>query len=672
MAANTWPVFSLAVQFDKGPFDDDPGASTLTTLDNGTTTRRLLKANIAYGRTSDSDQVTGPGGATLTLKNDDRLFDPFNTAGTLYGKLLPRRQVRLHATRSGTTYPLFQGWTEEWPQEMTTGRTAEVEIPCVDAVGVLARGTLPGSVWEAEMARYQGTGDLLAWYRLGEKSGSRMFDSSGNRRHGVYMNNPLPDGAVDGLVAGDADGAMHFNPRNEWGRASYPILAANTFNSRPPLKDRYYEFIWSGAVRPDSIVADFRLISYGNGAGGDGVGSVCWDDTRGLAFIDCAHVEYAVASGIYSGYAGRDGFHHIIVADTNTTPITPRMWINGVPVTLAATGRTSPTDYVQRAVNGLRISDVIAGISEDAKASHIIDEVCVYTDITNAAHATADAAAAAHYAALVSPWEGDTTKQRLNRILEAAKLTSLQGPTTMSATHTASLLAAATLSPSPVDCVQAIEASEAGRLYTYMDTTNGPTLRLLERNESETTATPLVFTDATNGSTTLHYESIKVDTGIDAVRNKITVNCPDNGDNDKASVTVSDATSRATYGEFSHEVDTLLSSTDAQHLAEYLLDRMKDPHYRITEMVLNPAADARLWDAVLGTKIGDRIQVTVTPQSTGSAVTFDCLVDGISHDIDDGTAHWETTFFLSATWTGAGYWVPASTLVGAAAFRPYL
>ncbi len=53
------------------------------------------------------------GQCSITLNNANGLYTPSNSGGALYGKILPKRPLRVRATISPTTYGLFYGYIEE-------------------------------------------------------------------------------------------------------------------------------------------------------------------------------------------------------------------------------------------------------------------------------------------------------------------------------------------------------------------------------------------------------------------------------------------------------------------------------------------------------------------------------------------------------------------------------
>jgi hypothetical protein len=131
-----YPTAKIEIAFDDGPYVESPRWTDVTAYVREMTTDR--------GRTD--DWGTFSGGANVVLSNRDRRFDPFNTSGPYYGKLLPRRQIRITATTpmGATVYPVFRGFVAGWPPVWTdAGQDSTVTLSCFDAMGLLASDAQP-------------------------------------------------------------------------------------------------------------------------------------------------------------------------------------------------------------------------------------------------------------------------------------------------------------------------------------------------------------------------------------------------------------------------------------------------------------------------------------------------------------------------------------------------
>ncbi len=121
-----YPVAVVEIAFDDGPYVVSPTWTDVTAYVRGLSTSRGVP---------DDWTLTADGSAQVVLSNRDRRFDPFYTAGPYYGKLLPRRQIRIRATYGGSTYDVFRGFISNWPPQWTdAGYDSTVTLNCFDAL----------------------------------------------------------------------------------------------------------------------------------------------------------------------------------------------------------------------------------------------------------------------------------------------------------------------------------------------------------------------------------------------------------------------------------------------------------------------------------------------------------------------------------------------------------
>ena len=135
--------FSNGATFDPALVLDDPttpldtavlGTAAADTLD---VTQYVISARIrrSYNRTSDS--FLG-GSAQVRLIDQTGLFNPANTSGANYGKILPMRKIRFAGTYLGVEYALGSMYIQEWKYTSPVGLTpAFVDLNCVDGFQLL-------------------------------------------------------------------------------------------------------------------------------------------------------------------------------------------------------------------------------------------------------------------------------------------------------------------------------------------------------------------------------------------------------------------------------------------------------------------------------------------------------------------------------------------------------
>ena len=76
----------------------------------------VLKIDIKRGRQQALSEI-GTGFATVVFDNQDRRFDPTNTSSPYSPNVIPNKPLRISATYSSTTYRLFEGFIEQFPQQ---------------------------------------------------------------------------------------------------------------------------------------------------------------------------------------------------------------------------------------------------------------------------------------------------------------------------------------------------------------------------------------------------------------------------------------------------------------------------------------------------------------------------------------------------------------------------
>lgn len=97
------------------------------------------------GRQSELDRVQA-GTAEVILANQDRRFDPFNTAGPYAPGVQPGRRIRIRASWLGTIYPIFAGYVESWPQTTTGYDNTTARVRCSDGFRILSQAKIMGAL----------------------------------------------------------------------------------------------------------------------------------------------------------------------------------------------------------------------------------------------------------------------------------------------------------------------------------------------------------------------------------------------------------------------------------------------------------------------------------------------------------------------------------------------
>lgn len=97
----------------------------------------VRRFTIRRGRQMELDRFEA-GAAMVVLDNRDRRFDPTHAASPYAPNVTPMRPIAITATWGASTYPLFTGYVEAWPQEWPAVGDAVVPARCTDAFRTLA------------------------------------------------------------------------------------------------------------------------------------------------------------------------------------------------------------------------------------------------------------------------------------------------------------------------------------------------------------------------------------------------------------------------------------------------------------------------------------------------------------------------------------------------------
>lgn len=168
--------------------------------------------------------------------------------------------------------------------------------------------------------------------------------------------------------------------------------------------------------------------------------------------------------------------------------------------------------------------------------------------------------------------------------------------------------------------LQKIETSQNGLLFITGDG--------LIRFEDSYDGTPTPV-EIGNGGVAL--SGLEVVYGAEELTNRVTVSYYSGVT--QLSVQVDDVPSQDKYGLFDTSVDTLISgSTSALALANLLLDRYKEPNYRIDSAAFNvEGLDSSGKNKILSLELGDRILLRFRPLGVGETLERSVLVDAIEH-----------------------------------------
>jgi hypothetical protein len=580
-----FPVAIVEIAFDDGPYVVSPTWTNVTAYVREMTTDR--------GRTD--DWGTFDGSASVVLSNRDRRFDPFNTAGPYYGKLLPRRQIRITATHGGTTYPVFRGFVSGWPPVWTdAGKDSTVSLSCFDAMGLLASDAQP-----VDWARNYILSSSPRHYWPCDEPITPFTAGGIVKDYGGYPQNLITTELATsgqqlaiGLVNSSIQGTGGVSAATGYG----VVLGASNFTVS----------MW--AVLDSDVTT-----SYGE------IGNCSWQigfqssTSKYTVLID----DYA-NSGLYRQYTTVGTFDgsaiRMIAFSFNVTTKAFDLYFDGVAV--ATSVITGGSFYIplgeQTNTGGGQIQQLI--VWNQIISLAIIREIYKFSTVAF----------------------NESTAARFNRLIAQ---TSFPGALTSPPSAPASTVLDLTDdAPMTTGELQKVADSEYAPLFV----TRAGTLTLYNQNQIRTQTRSIVSqgTYGTGGFSIGPEVAIAYDG--DSMRNEADITMSQGGVYSKKN-TASIAVNGAAQASVDTQVATLANAVAIGDIVTGWGGQVyakADP----VDVVLSPDAN---WGNALDRELNDRITLVVSPP-TGSAITTPMLLSRVSHSVVPG--EWRTTFEGSARW----------------------
>jgi hypothetical protein len=604
-----WPTLTFEVAFTTDPLNTSPSWVDLTS--------RLYDFQIVRGRLTSLDDFQ-PGEATFVLENRDRILDPLHASGTYFGNLKPFKRVRLRATYSAVTYDMFDGFVDDdgWAQSYAPPGGSLSTVRCVDGMGLLSNVTL--------REPFRATIEALstqpkAWYRW-DNADLSVPDSVGNYTGSWFDDIPDGFGAPPLLQSG---AALRMSPGTGAGKLGDPFggVLGQTYSCAVVFaQDGGSGCILSARINVSGAAGFYIGITTAGTLGvsdGQGVGSATIEST---ALVN-------------------DGRPHCVVVTRNGgTAGGFKVWLDGVSLG-SGTALSGGWNYGSAPYLNWDLFS-----SSGNPQGYTVDDIAVWTSVI------ADADAAAVSLAGTS-WKGDTTGTRVGRLLDQAGWPSAWRDVDTGDTYIAT---ANYDEASALAALNECRSTEQGALFI----TPGGNVRFRQRSKILTdtrhTTVQATFTDK---NTALSANEYRYDTPSLRVRNviartQVDVSWP--GGTERATDTASLGATRTA------SINTLLTTReDAQSAAGWVLERFKTQRVELESFSVNAAADNATFPAVLGLRLGDRVQVERNPQGVGSAISQQGLIEQIVHRASAGINEWTTTFTVSESSlyeTGAAVW----------------
>jgi len=598
------PIFEIA-------FDDSPYAASPTWTDVTTWVRSF---SVDRGRSDDWGDFDGS--ATVVLNNRTRLFDPYYTSGAYYGKLLPRRQIRIRAQTNdaGTvvTHDVFRGFISGWSPNWTdAGTDSTVTLSCFDALQLLASDQLPAD-WSRS---YILSTSPRHYYPCDEPI--TPFSTGTLKDYGSV---PLPM-AVTTAASSGSQLAVGLVNSSITGTGSEAAFSAEGATNNSP--GSFTVSCWAIADASTSGSSNFVTGSINNHFFYFGYSS-----TTGKYFVEITEPSFGNSKIFTTNISGWDaGMARMMSFSWNSAARTIDFYIDGIAVATSVFNSAGIYVPLPEAVNiGTgSVQQVIVWTSVGSQA--VLQEIFKYSTVALP----------------------ETTTARAQRIIAQTPFPAAL--TSFPASPASSVLDITDDAPAAAPELRLVAASESAPLFVSK---NG-TLTMFQQNQQFTQTRSIVsqVTYGTGGSKMGQIFELTPDG--DSMRNVANVSMSQGGVYNQEN-----STSVNAYGAASQTVDTQVQTlANAQGVANIVTGWGGQVYPRLSpiDVVLDSAAP---WSSTLALELCDRITVNAQPPSGGNAITVPMLVQSIRHTGTPG--YWQTTLEGSARW--AAVFIINKSLIG--------
>ena len=570
-------------------------------------TEYVRSGSIDRGRQSEFDR-TSAGKLRLSLLNMDRTFDPeYNSNATV------NKRIRVSCTDGaavGNLIRLFDGWIDAMPQSYVPPNLATVELEATDGFKLLGRFELDeiyGSVVEDDSPH--------GWWRLSDDTpkSTVLADASGNGHTGRWVGLPS---STEGLLRASSNGAVRFDGENDIG-----VVEATNLSTGPLSVECWFRSSKYG-LNSATLVTQAQIVV--GGFSPEPAWHLILDNNTGFAKfrVQSSGSNYNCENSVDL----TDGEPHHLVGVFGSDRIV-RLYVDGVAVTPVSS--VAPT-LVINGSGKIRIGAPAMIKGEGASVGFKnfegdMGEVALYD------YALTPTQVLAHYTAGHLPWSGDSTGDRVSRILDLVGWPSSErfiedGISTLDSAPDSVLGATA------LDHLMAVEQTEQGRFFI----SGGGYAAFYSRHHETTLTAEATFTDAQVNDIEFAYDDTNLCNDMTVTR--------EGGLPQRAQTA---GVIAGTEWRYSESLSGLLTSTDSEalNLAEWRVGNYSTAEIRPRGLQFRPMRDLPgQYHAVLDRELGDRI--SVTRSLPGDDVTVDAVIEGITHRFDvDGT--WQTSWNLS-------------------------
>lgn len=575
-----YPAAIVEIAFDDGPYVANPTWTNVT--------QYVRRMSIDRGRSDDWGDFNGT--ATVVLNNRTRLFDPYYTSGTYYGKLLPRRQIRIRATTTElgvtTTHDVFRGFIDGWNPEWTdAGTDSTTTLQCFDALQLLAGEQLPADY-------------------------SRPYVLSLGPRHYYPLDEPIVTGTTTTL--------------RDLGSYPQPITALNAVSDRQlafGLPQKSVQTTGGSSALVDaSYAVDFTVSMWANYGAvtlfyiGRFRVEMYFDNSTDRYTADLYDSNTATRYRVVSTntYDGGDPF--MLTFQFSPGTFINKLFLNGTELTTTVT------------TSAVLINPYLEGIFV---GNGQYQQILVF-------HSTLSADQIRTIYNLSDAIFPETTAARFTRIIGETPF-----PASLTSTASApknSVLDITSTAPPVTDELRMTATSEGGPLFVSK---NG-TITMFNQTQIFSQTKSIVSQVTYGHSGTKMGTQVQITADGDSMRNQAFVSMSGGGVLQK-----DNTSSQTTYGNASMSIDTHVQTiANADALGQIITSWGGNIYSDLTPVDVVLSAD-EYWKPTMDLELMDRITVNIQPP-TGNTISTPMLVQRISHDVTPGM--WVTTLEGSARW----------------------
>jgi hypothetical protein len=602
-----FPTTKIEIAFNDGPYVASPTWTDVTT--------DVRSLSVKRGRTDDYSQFP-TGSATVVLSNRTEKYNPLNTAGVYYGKLLPRRQIRVTAFAVGGYQSVFRGYISGWPVSWTQGGLdSTVTIQCFDMLGLLA-DTQFAADWSYPVIS---SASPTAYYRLQEPVSQTFFvDTINPTAIGTRMTQSSGVFSylkTNSLTPGLPAGGTNLQPANSWTATGG---ATGSFSLGACAISFWWRASRSG-VQSTPFTLTNKLVQL--------EGIVTSAGALQVRAYGSASYEQSTStlSTLNDGEA-----HHIFVQTGNLGAGQAWIFIDGQScagaVTTVATGRTFASTPISLTLSDDIFSEV-AYWAKNAGSAPFLFSFPGTTEQVQSFYASA------------KPYFIETTAARTTRIMQTTSIPAALCNVTTSPEGTVSEINVGGL---VVAELQKTADSEGGDLFVDKSGVLQFTSQSYATTQGGMTSVA-TFSDVAGDNP--YGQNLDVEYTADDISNDVTVTFSNGGN-----VRTQSSSSQTSSGVASTTIDTYLSSlTGATNLANYELTVRSVLKPQVSAIEASVASTMAQWSKVLDLELLSPFTITRTPPA-GTVFTQKMIVNSISHDISP--SGWRTSIQGSARYSG--------------------